>query len=399
MVAKKTVLILTQGRFGGTDFLLARLSNWLKLNHYDVDVVTPAETARLREYDIVFLPTSEIRRLWIFSVMSVKFKHVCIWCMGYAAFRGSYISISDEEYSQNISSKGPKVRVIEALKRRAQRALAIFLECESVVFTDEVGAFADLGELAIQRNIQGIICPIVIDKSPATHFEYSAPMNVLRLGWVGRVDMDFKFHALERVILDIRSLRERSLKRYSKIVFYVVGSGDAIDALKALTFSDLSMEYKLIPSVDKDELSGFIRENIDLMFAMGTSSLEAAKNKIPTIVVPPRACRNDSQVPPYRWVSESKGYSLGELSYAGVKPVQQSSSMEVLIEQFVDDAYGISCAAYEYSKLFDAELVFKKVVDLAGKSFPSRIMYVKSFELFVLNKLKAVAKALQRRPL
>lgn len=372
MAAKRTVLILTQGRFGGTDFLLARLSNWLKLNHYDVDVVTPAETARLREYDIVFLPTSEISRLWFFSVTSVKFKHVCIWCMGYAAFRGSYISISDEEYSQNIGSKGLKVRVIEALKRRAQRALATFLKCKSVVFTDEVGAFADLGDLAIQRNIQDIICPIVIDKSPVMHFEYSAPMSVLR---------------------------EKSLKRYSKIVFYVVGSGDAIDALKALTFSDLSMEYQLIPSVDKDELSGFIRENIDLMFAMGTSSLEAAKNKIPTIVVPPRARRNDSQVPPYRWVSESKGYSLGELSYAGVKPVQQSSSMEVLVEQFVDDAYGISCAAYEYSKLFDAELVFKKIFDLAEKSSPSRIMYVRSFELFLLNKLKAVAKALQRRSL
>lgn len=76
-MVKRTVLILTQGRFGGTDFLLARLSSWLKLRHYDVDVITPAEAPKLKEYDVVFLPSSEISRLWIFSVTSVKFKHLC----------------------------------------------------------------------------------------------------------------------------------------------------------------------------------------------------------------------------------------------------------------------------------------------------------------------------------
>lgn len=398
-MVKGTVLILTQGRFGGTDFLLARLSNWLKLNHYDVDVVTPADTPKLREYDIVFLPTSEISRLWLFSATSIKFKHICVWCMGYAAFRGAYLSIADEEYSQHIGTKGLKGKVIEALKGRARQALAAFIKSESIVFTDEVGACADLGGLKVNKNIKDIICPIVIDKSPAAYFEYSAPANVLRLGWVGRVDMDFKFYALERVISDIRSLREGVLKRYNKIVFYIVGNGDAIDALKIFTSSDSSMEYHLIPSIDKDSLSGFIRENVDLMFAMGTSSLEAAKNKVPTVVVPPRARRDDSQVPPYRWVSESKGYSLGELSYAGVKPLQQSSSMDILMEQFVGNADEISQAAYEYSKFFEAEPVFKKINDLACKSTPSSIIYIKSFELFILNKLKAATKKLLRRSL
>nr|WP_314531326.1 hypothetical protein [uncultured Pseudomonas sp.] len=398
-MVKGTVLILTQGRFGGTDFLLARLSNWLKFNQYDVDVVTPAETAKLKEYDIVFLPTSEISRLWLFAATSVKFKHICVWCMGYAAFRGAYLSIADEEYSQHNSTKGLRGKVIEALKGRARQSLATFIKYESIVFTDEVGAYADLGGLAINKDIQDIICPIVIDKSPVASFEYCAPADVLRVGWVGRVDMDFKFYALERVITDMRSLRGGVLKRYKQIVFYIVGSGDAIDALKEFVNSDSSMEYHLIPSVDKDNLSGFIRDNIDLMFAMGTSSLEAAKNKVPTVVVPPRARRHDSQVPPYRWVSESKGYSLGELSYAGVKPVQPSSSMDVLMEQFVGGADEISRAAHKYSKLFEAELVFKKMNDLACKSVPSTMMYVKSFELFVLNKFKAAIKRVLGRSL
>ena len=398
-MVKGTVLILTQGRFGGTDFLLARLSNWLKFNQYDVDVVTPADTAKLKEYDIVFLPTSEISRLWLFAATSVKFKHICVWCMGYAAFRGAYLSIADEEYSQRNSTKGLRCKVIEALKGRARQSLATFIKYESIVFTDEVGAYADLGALAINKDIQDIICPIVIDKSPAANFEYCVPAGVLRVGWVGRVDMDFKFYALERVITDMRSLREGVLRRYNRIVFYIVGSGDAIDALKELINSDSSMEYHLIPSIDKDNLSGFVRENIDLMFAMGTSSLEAAKNKVPTIVVPPRARRDDSQVPPYRWVSESKGYSLGELSYAGVKPVQQSNSMDVLMEQFVGSADEISRAAHEYSKLFEAELVFRKMNDVACKSIPSIMIYVKSFELFVLNRLKAAIKIVLRRSL
>ncbi|WP_312491804.1 hypothetical protein [Pseudomonas cremoris] len=399
MVAKTTVLILTQGRFGGTDFLLARLSNWLGSNRYDVHVVTPADTPKLKEYDIVFLPTSEMSRLWVLFAASVKLKHICVWCMGYAAFRGAYVSIADEEYSQYVSSKGLKGRVIGALKGRSKRSLAEFLKTESIVFTDEVGAFADLGELTVHNNIEDIICPIVIDKSPVAHFEYSAPTSALRLGWVGRIDMDFKFYALERVILDIRSLRDGALKRYSRIIFYIVGNGDAIEALKELTFSDLSIEYHLISSIDKDELSEFVRDNIDLMFAMGTSSLESAKNKIPTVVVPPRARRDDAQVPPYRWVSDSKGYSLGELSYAGVKPVQNSNSINGLIEQFIEGAVDISQAAYEYSKLFDAEPVFKKITNVACKSAPSHRVYLKSFELFILNKFKVIIKALLRRSL
>lgn len=398
-MVKRTVLILTQGRFGGTDYLLARLSGWLKLGHFDVDVLTPTDTPKFKEYDIVFLPTSEMSRLWLFSARFIKFKHVCVWCMGYAAFRGAYLSIADEEYSQYISSKGPKAAIINALKDRAKRSLAVHLASESIVFTDEVGAFADIGDLVACQNIQDIICPIVIDKSPAIHFEYEAPKNILRLGWVGRVDMDFKFYALERVILDIRSLREGPLRQYKKIVFYIVGDGNAIDALKEITLSDSSIEYHLIPSVNKDELSGFIRENIDLMFAMGTSSLEAAKNKIPTVVVPPKARRDELKAPQYRWVSQSKGYSLGELSYAGIKPVQQSSPMGVLINQFVEGACDISSDAYEYSKFFDAELVFKKLYRAAERSAPSRVLYIKSFELFMVKKFKTVAKALLRRSL
>lgn len=398
-MVKRTVLILTQGRFGGTDFLLARLSNWLKLRHYDVDVITPVEVPKLKEYDVVFLPSSEISRLWIFSVTSVKFKHLCVWGMGYAAFRGAYVSIADEEYSQHISSNGLKAKVIRILKRRSQRGLATFLESESIVFTDEVGAFADIGDLNFHQKLEDIICPIVIDKSPAAYFEYSVPAETLRLGWLGRVDMDFKFYALERVILDIRSLRESVLRRYNRIVFYIVGDGDAVDALKELVSSDLCMEYHLIPSVDKSDLSGFIRENIDLMFAMGTSSLESAKNKIPTIVVPPRARRDDLQDPPYRWVSESKGYSLGELSYAGIRPIQQSRPIDVLLEQFIGSADEISDAVYEYSKFFDAELVFAKLDVSARRSSPSCMIYVRSFELFMLKKIKAIAKALLRRAL
>lgn len=396
-MVKSTVLILTQGRFGGTDFLLARLSSWLKLNDYDVDIITPAEKPRLKEYDIVFLPTSEVSRLWLFSVTSVKFKHVCIWCMGYAAFRGAYVSISDEEYSRHTSSSYLKAKTIKALKARSRRALATFLGSESVAFTDEVGAFADIGDLSFHQKLEDIICPIVIDKSPPEYFEYRAPKDTLRLGWVGRVDMDFKFYALERVILDIRALREGTLKRYNKIVFYIVGNGDAIDALKALVSADICIEYHLIPSIDNAGLSGFIRENIDLMFAMGTSSLESAKNKVPTIVVPPRARKDDFQIPPYRWVSESKGYSLGELSYAGIEPVQPSSQMNVLLDRFIDGACEISDASYEYSKFFDAELVFRKLDNLARKSSPSYMLYVKSFELFMLKTFKAGAKILLRR--
>ncbi len=394
---KRNVLILTQGRFGGTDFLLARLYNWLALNQCEVEVAMSSEMPKLKAYDVVFLPTSEINRLWLFKIRGIKLEHICIWCMGYAAFRGAYVSISDEEYSQRVEAKkGIRRELIELLKKLSQRSLATFLYTRSVVFTDEVGAFADIGNLNFDGLVSELICPIVIDKQPAESFNYAMPSDTLHLGWVGRIDMDFKFYALEQVILDIRSLRSGLLSLYKKIVFHIVGDGDAMNDLRVLISSDTSIEYVLVPFIKKEELSHFIRKHIDLMFAMGTSSLESAKNKVPTIVVPPRASRTNSQVSKYRWVSESIGYSLGELSYAGIKPVQKASSMEYLLKQFLKSGSDISIREYEYTQAFDADLVFKKLEHLAGKSSPSLRVYARSFELYVVKKIKELVKSVLR---
>ncbi|MBC3303293.1 hypothetical protein H0Z09_19380 [Pseudomonas sp. SWRI18] len=390
-------MILTQGRFGGTDLLLARLNDWLILNGCEVEIAATYDEPRLKTYDVVFLPTSEVSRIWLFKARNIRFKHICVWCMGYAAFRGAYLSISDEEYSLRIESKGTlKRKLIEILKGRAQGSLAAFLDSRSVIFTDEVGAHADIGNICFDGLVSDLICPIVIDKQLATPFDYTAPSKILRLGWVGRIDMDFKFLALEQVILDVRSLRSGLLKRYEKIVFHIVGEGDAMNALRELISSDLDLEYALVPMIKKEDLSHFIRENIDLMFAMGTSSLDSAKNKVPTIVVPPKASRGESQVPQYRWVSESLGYSLGELSYAGIKPPQKTSSMQTLVEHFLESASDISTRGYEYTKAFDANLVFTKLNSIAGKSSPSHKVYARSFELYLLNKLKKLVKMVLR---
>ena len=101
----------------------------------------------------------------------------------------------------------------------------------------------------------------------------------LRLGWLGRLDGD-KIPILNDLITDISNLGCEH--RPEKLVLNIIGDGDSVASI----IRPNNIEINFIGILEGKELSKFMREYVDIGFAVGTSSLEFAANVIPSVLLP-----------------------------------------------------------------------------------------------------------------
>jgi len=131
------------------------------------------------------------------------------------------------------------------------------------------------------------------------------PVN---LAWLGRVTSG-KMHMLLRVLEDAAAYAET---RGRPLRFHVIGEGDMEDVLRKQAPRSPLLEIRMVGSLIGEALEEYLRRNVDVMFAMGTSNLESARLGIPSVLV-------DAAFNPlpagyrYRWLFESSGYSLGRI--------------------------------------------------------------------------------------
>lgn len=388
-------LIVYQGVFGGTDFLLGRLERWMKEQGFCVESVIAGQLPSSKRYDKVFLPTSEMNMLWRFCLKGIVIKKICIWAMGYAAFKGAYVSIRDEKFFLDPLSKNKfKYNLIKIIKWRARSACQVFLNNKALAFTDEVGAYADIGNFGC--SLKDKIFPIVVDRVKHRS-EYTPAITELRLGWLGRVDFDFKYYSLLKIIMDVCSFLRENNTGYRKVIFHVVGSGNGLEELKKKLTCMTEVDFLFVHNLPPVELSNYLACNIDLMFAMGTSALESAKNCIPTVIVQPMASPEDfNPEGAYRWLHRSKGLSLGEMSYGAENLPQEHCSMNKIISDFNFRKFDLSKLDYEYVSNFDAEVVFPRFMTFSDNGVFDVKAFFKSFELDLIKFIKKNVKNILR---
>lgn len=126
--------------------------------------------------------------------------------------------------------------------------------------------------------------------------------------WIGRL-ADFKTNIL---IYTITKLSEIATRKKTQIIMYVIGD----DGPDAKIIRELNLNNRWFKKVDLGEMTRqslkiFLKENVDVVTAMGTSALESAQLGIPTILL-------DFSYGPvcgdykFKWLFESTGCSLGE---------------------------------------------------------------------------------------
>jgi glycosyltransferase involved in cell wall biosynthesis len=149
--------------------------------------------------------------------------------------------------------------------------------------------------------------PVPTD-TPSFHRAGPVTDSVNSFVWVGRL-ADFKYRILEHTMI---RLAAESLT-YGPIKFSIVGNGPYAKYLEniAARLSGPTFSVQFVGEFESNELERYLYGNADVVFAMGTSALEAAAMGIPVFLT-------DFSFAPvkglyrYRYFYQTLGYSLGE---------------------------------------------------------------------------------------
>ena len=380
------IIICKQGIFGGTDKLLERFEEWAMKNCHEVYVYSnngKTDEIRIKTFDLALVPSSQLGDLWLLKKKGIYVKHLLVWIMGMGAFRDAYYSPKfSHDYLKNM------------LRKEADKTLDWLYKNNSIIFTDDVGAYNTfLGtDISYLENRQNNLIPIAIDVP-----EYNADTKVsdsdsIRMSWIGRISSDFKEIPVKHLIYDIQ---EWISKNKRKIELTIVGDGDAIERVKENAL-DVSFPIKFINNIGYDMLNKYIVDQVDILVAMGTSALDGAKCGCPTIIITPVRASDINEVS-YRWIYESKGFSLGEFPGIDVATEQVRKNFEsVMVEYNYDKSYNAEMC-YEYSKQFDKGYVFDK---LYKRELPNAIddeMWAHIRRIYFLKSIKKYIKKILGR--
>ncbi|MEY8213398.1 MAG: hypothetical protein RPR97_02830 [Colwellia sp.] len=150
--------------------------------------------------------------------------------------------------------------------------------------------------------------PAVLPDNLKTFKKELTKADIIKVTWVGRI-VDFKYFILKYTL---RELDKICFQIDREIVFTVIGGGGFDERLKsdAKNLKYINVEY--IEHIEPDVLDQYLCDNCDLMFAMGTSALEAAKLSIPTVLLDVfyselKGCYQ------YRFLFERDGSTLGDV--------------------------------------------------------------------------------------
>lgn len=166
--------------------------------------------------------------------------------------------------------------------------------------------------------------------------------EILRVAWLGRLS-DFKIHIL---CYSIKTLSALAARQKIKIEMNIIGEGPdsfMLDTLKVTNdFFILKHQGVLVGKI----LDQFLIDHIDMMMAMGTSALEAARLGLPTILL-------DMAYGPivgdyvFRWLYQSHQLSLGEVLDKS-RMEKGNHSLEDRLTELENDYASLSRKSYDY---------------------------------------------------
>jgi hypothetical protein len=164
--------------------------------------------------------------------------------------------------------------------------------------------------------------------------------NQINIGWLGRLTTD-KVYALMNVI---NQANEYLLKTNEKIVIHIIGEGDQRSYIEKMQISS-GVEIEFTGTLINDELNNYLVNNLDVVFAMGTSCLEAAVLGIPTVLLD---FSHYPQNTNFRWLFESSDYCLGCEANETILSCNHSFAniIETIYKQNKKSSIGRQCLEY-----------------------------------------------------
>lgn len=162
--------------------------------------------------------------------------------------------------------------------------------------------------------------------------------------WIGRI-VNFKVFSLINVLEAIIKVIEHDDE--ISINFNIIGNGKWLSKLKPfLNYRSRKLVLNFLGTQNPENVINYITRS-DLVFAMGTSALESAKCKIPTILLD-FSYRKIPKVIKYRWIYESVGYSLGENISSHTQKNRSHYMKEIINTTLEDEENRIGEKCFQY---------------------------------------------------
>lgn len=212
--------------------------------------------------------------------------------------------------------------------------------------------------------------------------------NVINIGWVGRL-CDFKVFILMNIIENANIYSHKTAK---KVKVHIIGTGP--EEIRVRNYKKTgNIELLFLGSLIEDELDNYLINNIDVLFAMGTSCLEGAKLHIPSVLVD----ASYKKIPlsyKFKWLFETTGFSLGE-SINKVNNKNSHTFNKILSEIYLKkNKKYIGDKCYSYCKSNHAiDSVANKLIDYLNEtSLTISDLFITGIDKAKVNKIKNFKK-------
>lgn len=369
---------------GGAEFLLVRVGSWLLAHGMKVALIdyktgflarnlpdVPLIEIENRsicgniEEGILLAPASLYFSLHKLDFLSPEVK-VFLWIINPTNIYPTYPGLGRLLRGSRVAREWVYSWIMPKEIRRIKRIYSLLDGNKALTFMD--GSCLDFcssyaGELT---NLNFLQIPINV-KEYRELGEEGSQFNCkkIRMGWVGRIDSRMKLPVLKILLRDADLF---GLKSGLEVVFDIVGEGDGLSHLQryANKFSHLTVRFQR--SIPNEQLGPLMRENFDILFAMGTAALEGGVNGIPTVLVD--ICTKTRINYRYRWLFETLDYSLGHVvSRNQDVPAEAFKSMNDLMTILFNqrDAISIKCRNYVLRN-HEIDVVGVKLLELLERS-------------------------------
>lgn len=181
---------------------------------------------------------------------------------------------------------------------RLKTFLQIISKSRSVMFCDAAHREA-LNSYGV--NFDPIYVPIGVEASTTVKTDFRIDQRHLKIAILGRLSID-KVFAVTNLAKHFEEFDFPGKK-----TLYVIGSGPEQHRIVPENYP--SVEIVFTGPLFDEKLNDFLVENVDVMFAMGTSALMSASLGIPTVIV----CHEMHEYPDdtFVFLDQVKGYCLG----------------------------------------------------------------------------------------
>lgn len=218
-------------------------------------------------------------------------------------------------WAKDVQIRSPRLNrfvmntLLSSLRDRLRATVEVMHREGSLLFMDRSTLSSTVQRLGIEVKEPRLLPVACGDVPPGDRRSGRATSGgELCFAWLGRL-ADFKIFMLLHVLEDLSRF---SAEHRVPITMHIVGEGDESGRIRPQLLEHEYFSIRMRGTVVGPALEELLVGEVDLLWAMGTSALEAGKWGIPTVLLD--ACYGE--VPSayrYRWLHETRDFSLAEL--------------------------------------------------------------------------------------